>query len=473
MSNMRIEVLNQKEREEIILGVFHLLETTGVKIYAEQALSLLKNAGCMVQGNLVKIPRELVKSSIQSAPDSISIYDRNQNLTMNLFDTNSYFGPGVTCPYFYDAITLERKPATKQNVREVAKVADYLEHVDFLMSLCMISDHTPEQADIQEVHALIESSTKPICTWAFNKENLEKIIQMAEIAVGGEKTLENHPYMIVYTEPTTPLVHTKEAIEKLMFLAEKKIPCIYSPGMTLGGTAPITIAGALTVGIADALTGLVISQLTQKGAPIIVSSNAGVLDMRSLQAPYGSPEMCLIDAAGTQIYRHLGLPTFGLAGATDSKILDLQAGMEGMMELIFSIGSGANLVHDLGMMDFGMTGSLHYLIACNEMAAMAKRLKQGIQVDEAHLAAEVIHEVGPGGNFVAEEHTVEFLREEIYSPELAKRIPYSTWETDNKKNMEDRIYEKAKTLLEKPVRSPLEEEKKKQIDAILFELTNS
>ena len=468
MSKFKLEVLSTSEIDAVYQASLELLETTGVKIYADRALLMLKDAGCNVNENLVKIPRNLVEKSIASAPERINIYDRNQKHSMELYGTNSYFGPGVTCPYFYDPITYERKPATKQYVRDVARVADYLEHIDFLMSLCMVSDQTPEYADIQEVHALIENSTKPICTWAFNKENLEKIIEMAQIAVGGEQTLREKPYIIVYAEPTTPLVHTKEALEKVMLLAEKRVPCVYSPGMTLGGTAPITISGALTVGVADALTGVVISQLVNEGAPIIVSSNAGVLDMRSLQAPYGSPEMCLIDAAGTQIYRSLGLPTFGLAGATDSKTVDLQAGIEGMMELIFSSGSGANLVHDLGMMDFGMTGSLHYLIACNEMAGMVKRLKLGVIVDKDHLAAQLIADVGAGGNFVAEEHTVEYLRDEIYVPELAPRVAYGAWEESGKKNMADRVNDKSIQILNNHKPEPLAPEKKKALDACLY-----
>lgn len=467
MSRMRIEVLSSEEMSVIFEGALGVLEGTGVKVYCEEARELLAQAGCRVTDNLVKIPSSVVRTAISHAPSQINIYNRDGEAAMQLGGYNSYFGPGVTCPYFFDPVTMERKPATKKNVSDVAKVADALKNIDFLMSLCMVGDETPELADLHEVHAMIQNSTKPILSWAFNKENLSDIIDMAAAAVGGRENLRAKPYLIMYAEPTTPLVHTKEALEKLMLLARKGVPAVYSPGMTLGGTAPITIAGALTVGLAEGLTGIVISQSVRPGAPIITSSNAGALDMATLQAAYGSPEMCLIDAAATQIYRWLGIPTFGLAGATDAKVIDAQAIAEVTMEIIFSMGSGANLVHDLGMMDIGMTGSLHLLTICDEIVGMARRLSQGVIVDEDRMAAEVIDGVGPGGNFIVQEHTVKYLRHVLFMPELAGRVIYDTWRKEGAKTMQDKAYEKVQRILKEHRGRLLDGHRKEEIDRIL------
>ncbi|ATW26369.1 trimethylamine methyltransferase family protein [Candidatus Formimonas warabiya] len=467
MAKMRIEVLSHEEMETIFAGALTVLEGTGVKVYSEEACRLLAEAGCQVEDHLVKIPEAVVRKAIESAPSCIDIYNREGELAMQLSGHNSYFGPGVTCPYFFDPVTMERKPATKKNVVDVAKVADALKNVDFLMSLCMVGDETPELADLHEVHAMIQNSTKPILSWAFTKENLSDIIDMCAEAVGGMDCLRAKPNLIMYAEPTTPLVHTKEAVEKLMLLARKGIPAVYSPGMTLGGTTPITIAGALTVGLSEGLTGVVISQLVNPGAPIITSANAGALDMSTLQAAYGSPEMCLEDAAATQIYRWLGIPTFGLAGATDAKVIDAQAIAEVTMEIIFSLGSGANLVHDLGMMDIGMTGSIHLLTICDEIVGMARRLSEGVIVDEDRMAAEMIHEVGPGGNFIVQEHTVKYLRSVLFRPELATRAIYDAWQKDGGKTMQDKAYEKVQRILSEHKPKPLEQSKKEKIDAIL------
>jgi trimethylamine--corrinoid protein Co-methyltransferase len=467
MSRLRIQVLTNEEIETIILATMRVLERTGVKIYCEEALKLLKKAGCIVEDNLVKIPADLAKRSIKCAPKCINIYNREGNLAMELTGTNSYYGPGVTCPYFFDPYTLERVPAKKRHVAETAIVGDALENINFLMSLCMISDETASLADIHEVQAIIENSPKPILGWTFNVENLADIVEMAEIAVGGKEKLREKPYLMIYAEPTSPLKHSKEALEKLIFLARNDIPCVYSPGMLFGATTPITLAGALTVGFAESLTGVVISQLVKEGAPIIISSNGGILDMRTLQASYGSPEQILIEAASAQILQYLGIPSFGLAGATDSKELDMQSATDVALQIAFGTGVGANLIHDFGMMDLGMTGSLHLMIYCNDLVNMAKRLKEGIIVDEDHLAADLIHHVGPGGNFMAEEHTCKYLRKEIYFPEFGLRKEYSSWLADGKLNAVDLVREKAIRILEEHKPLPLDEVKKEKIDSIV------
>lgn len=346
-------------------------------------------------------------------------------------------------------------------------MADALENIDFLMSLCMIGDQTPQLADVHEVDAMLRNSTKPILTWTFNLANLKDIVAMAEAAVGGAEALREKPMIIVYSEPTTPLSHSKEALEKVMYMAEKGLPCVYSPGMSFGGTAPVTLAGALTIGLADVFLGITVSQLVREGAPIICSSNGGVLDLKTFQCAYGSPEMLLMDGAGTQMLRSLGIPSFGLAGATDAKTLDAQAAMEVTAEIIASIGSGANLIHDLGMMDVGMTGSIHLMVFCEEVVGYAKRLKQGFSVDENGLAANVINEVGPNGNFLNHEHTFLNFRKEMYVPELGIRQDYNSWLANDKKTMADRVNEKIARILNEHKPEPLADDITLKLDEIV------
>ena len=238
MSRLSIQVLSDEEKETIVNAALQVLERTGVKVCCGEALELLQKAGCKTEGDLVKIPAELVRRAIKTAPNGISIFNREGDLAMELTGTNSYYGPGVTCPYFFDPYTLERVPAEKKHVIDTAVVADALENVNFLMSLCMISDETASLADVHEVQAMIENSSKPLLCWSFDAENLADIAEMAEIAVGGKENLKAKPYLMAYVEPTTPLMHSKEAMEKLIYLARNDIPFVYSPGMLLGGTAP-------------------------------------------------------------------------------------------------------------------------------------------------------------------------------------------------------------------------------------------
>jgi trimethylamine--corrinoid protein Co-methyltransferase len=449
MASFAFDLLTEEEIDKITGGAFRVMEEIGMDIHHEEARAMLAAAGAAVQGIRVRIPRDLTQTLLAKIPASLTIYHRDGEPAMELGGRNSYFGPGVTCPWFLDPLTGQRRPSVKNDVTAVATVADGLEHMDFLMSLCMISDVTPTLADVHEIHAMLKIGRKPIAGWAFNLENLKAIAQMAFTVAGGPEAFAEKPFLILYAEPTTPLVHSKEALDKVIFLAKNNIPCVYSPGMTLGGTAPVTLAGALTIGLADVFTGAVISQLTNPGAGLILSSNGGVLDMKTLQGAYGSPEMCLIDAAGTQILRSLGIPSFGLAGATDAKRLDAQSAMEATAEILMSLGSGANLIHDAGMSDVGMTGSVELMVFCDEAIAYAKRLRQGFATDEESLAFQAIASAGPGGNFIESRHTYRNFRRELYDPKLGLREQYDLWNKKGGKTMADRGREKMCHLLEK------------------------
>ena len=468
----KIEPLAAHEVDSILDAAFSILENTGVSVHSEKALGLLKGNGCKADGRIVRIERDLVKRCFEYAPERIDIFDREGGPAMELCGENVYYGPGVTCPYVYDPYTGERKTATKQFVVDVATVADALPNVDFLMSLCMVADVTPLFADLQEVHALLSTSPKPILTWAFNTKNLQGIIEMFHAAAGGVERFRERPCGIVYSEPTSPLVHSGEALDKLILLAENMIPAVYSPGMTLGGTAPVTMAGALSLGLADSFAGLVVSQLTRPGAPVILGANGGALDMRTLQSSYSSLEMCLMESAANQVYRRFGVPTFGLAGATDGKILDMQEGVDAAVQCLFSTLSCSNLVHDFGMMDIGMTGSIDLMVYCDELAAMSRFLKKGIEVNPETLASELIRKVGPGGNFIAEEHTARNFRQAMFTPGYVPRITYEMWEKRGAKTTKELLREKTLKILREHKPKALAPDKKEMLDVILERYTN-
>ena len=466
---MKLEPLSPKELDIVVDASFAVLEDTGAMIYSEEALSLLQASGCAADGHRVKIGRELVRKCLRSAPEVIRVYNREGAPAMEVGGDNSYYGPGVTCPYVFDPYTMERVTATKQFVKDAAKVADALPNVDYLMSLCMIADETPLFADLQEVHALASVSAKPLLTWAFNKENLQGILELCAAAAGGAEKLCEKPFLMVYTEPISPLVHPKESLEKLMLLSKNGIPAVYSPGMTLGGTAPVTKEGALTVGLADSFVGAVISQLTRPGAPVILGANGGALDMRTCQSSYSSLEMCMMESAANQVYRLFGVPSFGLAGSTDHKSHDALAAVDSFVQTFMATLSRSNLIHDFGMMDIGMTGSLDLLVMCDEWAAMSKFVKNGFDVTPEKLAADVIRKVGPGGVFLTEEHTARHFRESLYTSAYFARTTYGQWESGGKKTTRDLVREKTLKLLKEHTPEPPSEDRRAAMDRVLAE----
>lgn len=469
---LKYNVLEEQEINEIIDAGYEVMEQIGMDIHNEEALALLTEAGCDADGIRVKIPREIVEKAIETAPKTVNVYNRNGELAMELGGRNCYFGPGPTCPNFYDPHTGERRPAIKQDAADTALVSDALPNIDFVMSLCIIGDQTKTLADVHEIHAMLENTVKPLVSWAFNKENLQYMIDMCGAAIGGNDALREKPFLIVYAEPTTPLVHTKEALDKVLLLNKCGVPCIYTPGMIMGGTAPTTIAGALSVGIADTLTGLAISQLAAPGAPMIVGAAGGPMDMKTMQHSYGAPEWMLLHGASAEIFHHLNLPVFHAAGVSDSKMVDAQSAIEATMQIVNALGTGGNLIHDVGFMDLGITGSIEHLVMCDEIIAMAKRLFAGISITPEQKAFDVIKKVGPGGNFLMETHTAEHFRE-TWSPTLIDRYGYASWEAAGKKDMTSRTVEKTKAILESHKPEALCPEAKAAVDAVLTKAEES
>ncbi|MDO4541835.1 MAG: trimethylamine methyltransferase family protein [Bacillota bacterium] len=463
---LQYKVLEEKDILAILEASYAVMTEVGMDIHNERALSILKEAGCKVDGVRVRIDKEMVDKARETAPHTVNVYDRNGRLAMELGSRNCYFGPGPTCPNFFDPYTGQRRPAVKEDAAAAALVSDALENIDYAMSLCVIGDQTKILADVHEIHAMVQNTTKPLVSWAFNRENLQYMIDMCAEVAGSKETLAQKPFLVVYSEPTTPLSHTKEALDKVMLLNENSIPCIYTPGMIMGGTAPVTIAGALTVGLADTLTGLVISQLLSPGAPMICGAAGGPMDMKTMQHCYGAPEWMLLHGASAEIFHYLELPVFHAAGVSDSKTVDAQAAIEATMQIVNALGTGGNLVHDVGFMDLGMTGSLEQLVMCDEVIAMAKRLFKGIEVNPEQLGAEVIKKVGPGGNFLSEEHTAAHFKE-TWSPTLIDRYGYSSWEAAGSKDMTQRTREKMLTILKEHEPAPLSPAAQEGIDAIL------
>jgi trimethylamine--corrinoid protein Co-methyltransferase len=208
----------------------------------------------------------------------------------------------------------------------------------------------------------------------------------------------------------------------------------------------VTLAGTVAQSIAESLICLALVQLRRPGAPCCLSGNVGVFDMRSALLSLGGPEMSLGLAAQAEVAQSFGLPTWGLAGATDAKILDAQAGIESAFHILAQGLAGLNLIHDVGYLDGGMVCSAEMLVMGNEVIGMTRRFIQGIEVNTETLARGVIEEVGPGGHYLQERHTVSHLRKELWMPALLTRQHRAVWQMDGGKDMSQRVAERTRAL---------------------------
>jgi len=444
-----LSYLSDGDKENIHQAVLRILSEIGMKIFHDEALALLKAAGCPVEGDrMVKIPAKLLQQAIESAPTNIAVYDRAGRHVMDLGERRSYFGTGSDLIYSLDSKTMQRHQCLLEDVGRAARVADALPNIDFIMSFAHPSEQAPERAYLSSFYAMIANSTKPIVCTAKGREDLSEMWEIARILRNGEDALQSKPYFIHYAEPISPLKHPFDSLDKLLFCAQKSIPLVYSPAPICGSTAPITIAGHVAQGLAECFCGLVIHQLKAKGAPFLMGTGPAVLDMATGQCSYNAPEYLLAYLAVIEMSHFYNLPSWGYAGTSDSQVPDGQATFEAGLLTFLSAMAGSNLNHDVGYLDFGRTGSLEMIVILDEMIDQIRRLYQGIPVNAEMLAVDVVREVGPAGNFLTHPHSLKHLRATQWRPKLTSRVGYEKWQSSGATNLLDRARGRLHQILE-------------------------
>jgi len=459
-----LSFLAQEDKEKIHRAVLEILSEIGMRVYHDEAMVLLTDAGCAVQDDgMVKIPHELVLNSIDSAPDNIAIYDREANHVMDLGGYRSYYGTGSDLIYALESETMQRHPCVLEDVVQAARVADAMPNLDFIMSFAHPSDIPASRAYLHSFQAMAANSVKPIVCTAVDRSDLREMWEIARILRHGEEELRGKPYAIYYGEPVSPLQHAIESVDKLLFCAEKSMPVIYSPAPIAGSTAPMTIAGHVAQGLAECFCGLVIHQLKTRGAPFIMGMGPAVLDMATAQCSYNAPEYLLSYITIIEMSHFYNLPNWGYAGTTDSQVPDEQATFEAGLETFIAEMAGSNLNHDVGYLDFGRTGSLDMIVILNEIVDQVRRLYRGIPVNDDTLALDVIREVGSDGNFLVHRHTLEHLQSTQWRPELINRMGYEKWEASGRTSLLQRAQQKLQQVRQEHQPVPISAEKAKII----------
>lgn len=467
MIRPHLSFLDTLQCEQIHEAALEILRRTGVRVFHEDALRLLAEADCLVrEENRVYIPPALVEWALRQPPSRIALCRRGSNaISATLQERHVNFGPGSDCPNFLDPRTGEHRHFTLADMRAVLQLADSLPELSFLMSMGIPSDY-PTHTYRKQFATLIQNCLKPIVFVCNDGEDCRRIVAAAAAVAGGEELLRLNPTLLLYSEPTTPLQHSQTALEKLLVMAENGIPVVHSPAPMMGGTAPITLAGGLALSAAEVLSGLVIHQLKRPGAPFVFGSGLHHLDMRTSISVYGAPEFQLARLGVSDVGRFYGLPTWGYAGHSDSCLFDEQAAADAVFSTLIALQSGTNLVHDVGYLEAGLTNSPEMIVFTCEMIGMLRRFQEGFEIDRENLALEVIHKVGPGGNFLTEDHTMEHFRE-YWEPTLFTRQRLDCWKAEGAKTLGQRVREKTIALMEQAQGTPLPDPQVDEVGYIL------
>ena len=466
--NSRLTLLSDEKCRAIYDAALTIIAEIGMIVPHAGARELLLGAGASLEGEeRVRIPRELVGKARATVPPMIDVYNRNGELAMRLGGYNSYFGTGSDLMSTYDLETCERRPSTLADVGRQAHLCDGLPNMDFVMSSAYPSDVPAYAAYLESFRKMASNTVKPMVMTAAGPEDLEVMWKIACELRGGAEELRAKPYFIQYGEPVSPLMHSVEVIDKLLFCADWGIPLIYSPAPIAGATSPITHAGHIVQALAESLFGIVIHQLRRPGSPVLTGMGPVKLDMNTVQALYNSAEYYTTYLGMCEMAKWMDIPNWGYAGTSDSQSCDAQAGLDIAELTLLSMQAGSNLNHDVGYVDFGLSCSPELVVIVDEFVSMNRRTLEGIEVSEETLGLETIAAVGPGGDFLRAKHTKRHLRRLQWKPTILNRITQQAWEEAGAPDLREKARQKALAILANHQPEPLAAELKTKIDGLV------
>lgn len=464
--NEKYRMLTPNQCQEICDAVFQVLEEVGCLMKNEEARQYMAEAGCGVSGELIKIPREILENAIEKVPHTVTLYNRFGEPTFTLEPGATFMGPHLGCPNTVDLETRKQRPYVEADAANFAKVLEELPEMSWIAASGQISDVDPRVCDVHEARAILSNSTKTVTTWAITPESLNDIFEMCEVASGGPEALSKRPMLFVGMCPVNGLTHGKDEIGVFLTAARRGVPLLYTPGMMSGVQTPITSAASIVMAMCDTMVGLLLSQLVNPGMPFIAAAFSDRANMKTLALTMTNPETHLDNLCIADVFRHLGLPFCTHSTTSDANSFDQQAAADAAIGIYNSILGGCNMVIHSGYLSGGMCSSLELLVYENEVLSMVRQIERGVTINDETLAVDVIKEVGPNGNYLGEEHTIEHY-DELWLPQVFNRDGYMKWHDKGEPSLYDIINIKVKKIVSVDPKHPLTREQLDKLDAIV------
>lgn len=471
----RLKVLTDEQIYDIHQAALGILWNTGVLVKAPAARVLLRQAGAVVDDETMRcrIPSYLVEEALRRAPSSFTIYARNPTYNVHVSTRSLHYEPMIGRINSYDYATGKTHRTTLEDVGHLVKIADALPHYHLLHSGAIMPqiDGVPIRAThVYGYLASVRNSSKVIKATSRERILAEDCLRMVAVVAGGEEELRRKPFTFTTDNPVTPLQHDRDQTEGALEFAKYGLPIDVTSEPQAGATAPVTLAGLLVQQTADVISGITIIQLANPGNPVWYGTCGSIMDMRVGRIAIGAIEMGLINVASAQIAHFYNIPCRGTASATDSKLLDFQAGFEKAAILTMAVLGGVNKIFYPGTMEGALTVSKESLVLDDEIIGALYRVLEGIDINQTTLALDVIHRVGPGGHYLGQRHTMQFLQREQFIPSLSDRLTRENWEHAGSKSMADRAHERVEEILTQHQVDPLPPQVEAELERIVREV---
>ena len=444
----QIGFLSIDEQEQTHQAALWLLENVGMRFPLREAVDIMRDAGAKVEENyVVKIPGELVSYALENAPkrDGFVLYGRAEKYDIIFGQHTPTLCSMLMTTHIIDLETRERRLCRESDLANIVRLVDALDNIGVNAPLALPREFPKETADWYALAVTLNNTSKHIVSRVAGAEYVKDALRMGSLAVGSEVQFRERPFISFEVLTSAPFQIDRLSLESLIEISRQKLPTCVSSGPILGVTSPVTIAGAVAQVHAEVLACIVLSQLVGPGTPIMYTSFARSMDMKTVSVSMAGPEFSILKGAIGQMGHYIGLPVRMPAFLRDAKTLDAQAGFEsGTVGLVSALCADIidGLQYDMDtLIDFAD------LVFSNEAMGALKRISRGFTIDDNTLALNVIQEVGHGGSFLSKGHTLNHFRNELWIPHLMERRSWAQWEKDGRKNIEQRAIEETKRII--------------------------
>ncbi len=479
ISNPRLSlaILSDEEVRRIHTATLDLIESVGIKFPLPRALDILEAHGARIdrEAQVARIPGQVVEAALSRAPETYVLAGRdpsNEN-DLPLDGAHVYLGTDGCGVEVIDAFSGQRRPSTKADAADCARLADALDEVAFWWSMVSAQDCPPESRGLHELEAAWRSTSKHLQTESIVTEReMRAAVRMAEAVAGGRDALHRRPPLSIMQCTVSPLGHDAGSLEAGLAAAEAGLPVGYMTMASCASSAPVTLAGALLVGNAEVVSALALVQMAYPGAPVYYAAAQTAMDLRTGAYTGGGPEDYLFGAATNRLADFYHLPLSMGAFATGAKEPDWQAAVDNSFSSFMAALTGADMLLGCGLLHGSRILSYEQMVMDSEIYSIVRQMMPGIAVDEETLASEVIKAVGPGGHFLTQPHTRAHMRQ-LWRPRLFDRRPYDAWEASGRTGARQAAAERARQLLQTHQPAPLEEGLGRELAQIIKSIEQS
>jgi len=461
------KVLSDSDLNEIHYATLEVLDEIGIRVEYKPALELMRDYGCRVDFDkrIVQIPEYVLKNALSKAPSRFTLYGKKPEFDVKV-DTQAIYTIGGSSALSVLDLEGNRRPATKQDLSDLTRLQDALENLHIMHAIVIPQDIEQEGFDRIIFSIVMKNTGRNYYSQGMGAPSIRDQVEMASVILGSTEEVKRKPIFTIVVCLTSPLVQAGIRVEEIMESARYNIPLYVEADAQPGATTPITLAGTMVEQSANILCGIALAQMVNPGTPCIYAIASGILDMATANYSGGAPETTLLHSATAQVAHYYNLPFQGGTGI-DATISDAQAGYERALQVLGCALSGVNFIHlSVGMMEQMLMASYEQCVIDNEILGAALHIAKGIEVNRETLAVDVIKEVGPGGNFLAHDHTLKNFRKVNWFPKITNRKKWDDWMIDGGKDMRQRANEKASEILTKHHPQYLSDDIAQEIDKI-------